>query len=320
MIGGLALAGATADITDHPPSPQPARAVPPQASGSSLNPQSGFVNVSAAGASQVLHTVASGAGDAAAGNEGQDPDSDGGSQAGASSGGWENRYAGQSDVFGATRQPGGAPASQDPAALGWSDASAPAAGLASAAAGISNSSAAGAAAGSHMAPWSNNGDKGGYSSRGAAAESAARQDPTGVAASALGYQGPPADPSSIAAYRPEGRGHANDGAGSETAAGDGVGVDGRSQGGARVAGLGDESSRSQRNAGEKSNLPGDRDGAGRRSKPAGKPVQVRVAVLCQQASLHDNVHVQAGLSMPETGPTAPSRQSSQSHAEHGSTC
>lgn len=276
MIGGLALAGATADITDHPPSPRPAHAVPPQASGSSLNPQSGFVSVFAAGA-QELHSVASGAGDAAAGHEGQDLDPEGGRQAGASSGRWEGSHAQQGDVSGAVKQPGYAPASHDPAALGQNDASAPAAGLASRAAGINNSSAAGAAAGSHMAPWSNNGDKGGYSSRAAAAESAARQDPTGVAASAVGYQGAPADPASIAAYRPEGRGHADDGAWSEMAAGfgDEVGVDGQRQGGARSTGLVSEgSSRKYRNAVESSNRPGGGDHAGRRGNPAGKPVQV----------------------------------------------
>lgn len=293
MIGGLALAGATADITDHPPSPRPARGLPPQASGSSLNPQSGgFSSISAAGA-QELHSVASGAGNAAARHDGQDLDSEGGSQAGASSSGWEGTHARQDDVFGAVRQPGGAPASHDPAALGQNGA-APAAGMASGAAGIHNSSAAGAAVGSHMAPWSNNGDKGGYSSRGAAAGSAARQDPTGGAA--LGYQGAPADPSSIAAYRPEGSGHADDGARSEMAAGygGGSGVEGLGQGGARSTGLdSDESSRRHRNAGERSNLPGGRDGAGRRSNPAGKPVQVKVCFLCYQASWRINGRSQA---------------------------
>lgn len=282
MIGGLALAGATADITDHPPSPRPARGVPPQASGSSLNPQSGFSSVSAADASE-LHSVASGAGNAAAGSEGQDPNSEGKGQAGTSYGAWEGSHARQGEVAGAMRQLGGASASHDQAALAQNNVSAPAAGPASGAAGISNSSAAGAAVGSHRAPWSSNDDKGGYSSRGAAAESAARQDPTGGAASALGYQGPPADPSSIAAYRPEGIGQVDDG---HMAAGfgDGVGVDGRRQGGASSTGLdSDDSSRRHRNAVSESNRPGGGADAGRRANPSGMPVQVRVCFLCLQA-------------------------------------
>ena len=282
MIGGLALAGVTANITDQPPSPKPARRVPLQSYGSSQGPQSGSPGVTADGAQELWHQV-SGAGGAAAGPNGQGPDSQDQDQAG-TSGGSRGRHARQGNAAGAMGQPGAAPASHRPAALGQDDA-APAAGM-------SNSTVAGAAASSHMSAWSNSGmhvvdgdEKGGYSSSNAAAGSPARQDPTGSTASGMGSQDAPAGPSSIAAYRPEVR--AGDGgawSGLGAVVGIGVGVAGQGQGGPTGLDL-DESLRRQSFAGEKSYQSGGGHlDAERRTKPSGQPIQVR---LC--------LHVQTGI-------------------------
>ena len=277
MIGGLALAGATADITEHPPSPKPARGSQPQALVFSQGPQSSSFRVTADGAQGL-----SGGGNAAAGPSSQGPDSEDQDQAG-TSGGSGGIHARQGDVAGAMRMIGAAPAPHCPAALGQNDA-APAAGEASGAAGMSNSTAAGVASGSHMLPWSNTGtqvancnEKGGYSSSNAAANRAALQEPTGSPASGMGSPGAPADPSSIAAYRSEGRA-VNDGAWSRMGAGIGmrVGADKQGQGGPSGLDL-HESLRRQSIAGEKSSRSGGGDlDAGRQTLPAGQSIQVRV--------------------------------------------
>ena len=303
MIGGLALAGATADITDHPPSPKPTRGVPPQASGSSQGPQSGSCGVTADGV-QELRIPAFGDNNAAAAPSGQGPYSEDPDQAG-TSGGLQSSHAKQGNVAWAMGQPGTAPASGRAAALGQDNAAlrqidaALAAGPASGAAGMSDSTAAGAAAGSHMSPGSNSGtqvadsdEKGGYSSSNAAADSAA-QDPTGSAAA--GSQGAPAGPSSIAAYRPEGRAVLD---GAWSGIGAGVGVDGHGQGGPTGLDL-DESLRRQNIAGEKSHSSGGGDtDAGRRTKPSGQPVQVRVCLLMfRQAFCLVNAHAKSAMSL-----------------------
>lgn len=275
MIGGLALAGATADITDDPTSPKPTRGVRPQAFVSSQGPQSGSSGVTADGA-QELHRQASGGGNAAAGlndqgTDSEDPDQD---QAG-TSGQWGGSHAMQSDVDGTMRQIGTVPKpkrpaalGQDVAALGQNDA-APAAGTTSTAAAMSNSTAAGAAAGSPTPPWNNgavldSNEKGSYRSSNAAANRAALQDPAGRAVSGMGSQGAHADPASIAAYRPEG-----------SAVGDGAGVriDGQGQGGPKGLGL-DESFQRQIADGRNYGSAGGNLDAGRQTKPSGQPLQV----------------------------------------------
>ena len=280
MIGGLALAGATADITDHPTSPKPTRGVRPQAFVSSQGPQSGSSGVTADGA-QELHRQASGGGNAAAGlndqgTDSEDPDQD---QAG-TSGQWGGSHAMQSDVDGTMRQIGTVPTPKRPATLGQGVAAlgqnnaAPAASMTSTAAGMSSSTAAGAAAGSPTPPWSNSGaaldsnEKSSYRSSNAAANRAALQDPAGRAALGMGSQGAHADPASIAAYRPEG---------SAVGDGAGVGIDGQGQGGPKGLCL-DESLRRQIADDRKyGSAGGDLDG-GRQTKPSGQPVQVRLCL------------------------------------------
>ena len=297
MIGGLALAGATADISDPPPSPKPARGVRSQVSVSSTEP--GLFGVIADGA-QELHSQVSGGADAAAGPNGQGPDSEDQDQAG-NSGGSGGSHARLDDVAGTRRQIGAGPASHYPAVLGQDNAAlgqnsaAPAAGLASGAAGMSDSIAAGAAAGLHTSPRSNGGTqvvnsngKGGHSSSNAAADSAARQDPTGNAGSGMGPQGAPAGPPSIAAYRPEGRADIG---------GSGSGV-GSGQGGPTGLSL-DESWRRQSVAGEKSHRSGGGDvDAGRLTKSSGQPVQVRVCLhVCRQSLWLVTAHAKAASSL-----------------------
>ena len=276
MIGGLALAGATANITDHPPSPKP------QAGESNLGAHWGSTGVAVTGAQELRHE-ASGAGydHNAEGPNGQGTDSEAQNQAGT---------PGQGGVTDATGQPGSASGSHCPAALGHNNA-APAAGPASeglrGAAGITDSTAAGAAAGYHMVPWSNtdtqavdSSDKAGYSSSDAAA-AIARQNSTGSAASGMGSQGAPAGPSSIVAYRPD----AGPGAGVQAGVQAGVDAVEEKQGGARHAGLeSDGALHGQSAAAGKSNRSGGQGfDTGRQTDPLGQPIQVRVRFLCRQA-------------------------------------
>ena len=278
MIGGLALAGATADITDHPTSPRPTRGVRPQAFVSSQGPEFGSIGVTADGA-QELHRQESGGSNAPAGPNDQGPDSEDADQDG-TSGQWGGSHAMQGDVDGTLRQIGAVPTIKRPEALGQAVAAlgqnnaAPAAGTTSTAAGMSSSTAAGAAAGSPTPPWSNNGaaldsnEKGSYRSSNAAANRAALQDPAGSTASGTASQGARADPASIAAYRPEG-----------SAVGDaaGVGIDGQGQGGPKRLGLDESLQRQIADNRKYGSAGGDLDG-GRQTKPSGQPLQVR---LCQ---------------------------------------
>lgn len=297
MIGNLALAGATADIKDQPPSPKPARGSHPQAFVPSQGPQSGSFGVTADGAQGL-----SGGGNAAAGPNGQGPDSGDQDEAG-TTGGSGGIYARQADVAGAVRQIEAAPAPHRPAALGQNDA-APADGPALGAAGMSNSTAAGAAAGSYMSPWSNSGtqvvdsdEKGGYSSSKAASNKSALEEPAGSAASKMASPGAPADPSSIAAYRSEGRA-VDDGARSGVRAGIGMGFDGQGQGGPLGLDLHAPLHR-QSIAGEKSSWSGGGDlDAGRRTQPSGQPTQVRVCLqVCIYAFWLVNAHAKGTSSL-----------------------
>ncbi|KAL3162910.1 hypothetical protein ABBQ32_009352 [Trebouxia sp. C0010 RCD-2024] len=288
MIGGLALAGTTADIPDQPPSPKPVRWGP---HGSNLGSQLGSALVPAFGA-QELQSEGS-----FVGNSGESSDNGyGGNPAGTSSRNndsgaedpantcvvWADYPLRQGDGASVTGQPGSAPALHRPAALGLTPAApGPASEAAREDTGISSSTAASAAVDSRMLPSSSpdvavtdSNDTAGLRSSDAPAGDIAGQDTMGGAASGTGPQSDPAGPSSIAAYRPAGS-TAEPGVG--VGAGSGAGVDGdenRQGDDAPARPNSDDSLQKQGSAVGDSQRSGDGGLEGRRqTDPSGQPTQ-----------------------------------------------
>lgn len=294
MIGGLALAGTTADITDQAPSPKPVARVPP---GSSLAPHSALVP--ATGTQELQQGGLLGYGGSSAGLGGSSNEL-GAEDSVNTSVVRGDSLSRQGDLGSATEQPGSAPASHSPAALGQMP-SAPAAGPASEALGegtgtsssCSSSTAASAADSFSGLPSSNphapvtcSNDTARLHSSDAAAANPAQPNILGRAAFEQGSQGIPVGPSSIAAYRPAG-GAAGPGVGVGGGSGLGVVGDEEGQGGAVPAGLrSGVSSQRQSSVGGDSHDLGDGSWMGQRQPDlSGKPTQVRVRFLQTHAGL-----------------------------------
>ena len=243
MIGGLALAGATANIANPPPSPKPSRMATSQRPESQASAQPGSDSVIAANAQEPSPADGSraGFGNVNAGglnDKGRESEAQG--HAGASTAGQGSDVgrndAGQTNTDSDTDRPGSAQGQPQPTAPGQSQA-APAGGasvVSSRDTGTSNSTAASSQAGPSTTPPSSAGNPAVSSNaspgRGAgdAAPAAAvfTDDGNGWTADPVGggvAQGGPAGPVSIAAYRP-GLQAAPSGSSSRVGVGVGVGV------------------------------------------------------------------------------------------------